>query len=91
MVCVYAPQPLWLIYGIVEALDWFTAGRLTHEALQLNWTAHFFTKVDAILDDSRARRLLGYRPVYTMDAAYEDMAMIVRSSHPAPSAVPPAT
>ena len=67
-----------LLYTLTEAVDWFTAGRIAGEAMQLNWTVQFFCTVDGTVDATLATGLLGYTPLYSMEASFDDMAAEAR-------------
>jgi len=58
--------------AIMTFVDWFTAGRLNAEILQLNKHAVMMGTMDGVIDATQAARLLGYSRLYSLEEAFDD-------------------
>ena len=61
-------------FTLLEAIDWLTAGRLSHDVFQLNWNTLSIINLDGTVDATRGARLLGYTSKYTFEQALDDLA-----------------
>jgi len=53
--------------------DWYTAGYARGDIFMLNQLAIFYTEVEAKLDCTRLAKLIGYKQLYTMEQAFDDI------------------
>ena len=54
--------------------DWCTAGRINHHILSCNKNAMPYTLTDGPFDASKGMKTFGYKPLFTMEEAYADLA-----------------
>ena len=54
-------------------VEWVTAGRVQHHILMCNQNAMPYTIWDGPFDCSKGAAMFGYKPLYTMEQAYEEL------------------